>query len=186
MPFKPHPELEGKHAFLSPSKYHWIRYDTPTLELRFARHRDAQRGTDLHLLAHEAIRLGVELHESNGALAEYVKDGIEFGMSCEVALFYSWNCYGSADTMSFRKKFLRIHDLKNGVTPAKFDQLKVYAALYCLEYEVYPYDIEIELRIYQNEVGTEPSVFTPEPEEIEAIMRKIVDLDAHIESLKEG
>ena len=32
-------------------------------------------------------------------------------------------------------KILRIHDYKSGITPAKMDQLMIYAALFCLEYK---------------------------------------------------
>ena len=46
---------------------------------------------------------------------------------------------------------LRVHDLKTGTRAAHMEQLLVYAALYCLEYRVKPRDIEIELRIYQND-----------------------------------
>jgi hypothetical protein len=52
-----------------------------------------------------------------------------------------------------------------------------------LEYEVDPYSIDIELRIYQR---SEVLVFVPPPEVIETIMGKIVDFDTKIESFKEG
>ena len=95
-------------------------------------------------------------------------------MSTEVVLFYSEYFFGTADTISFRDKFLRIHDLKTGVTPAHMDQLEIYAALFCLEYRIKPTDIEIELRIYQND---EVLVHNPAPEDIVQIMDKIVHLN---------
>ena len=102
-------------------------------------------------------------------------------MSVEVPLFYSSNCFGHADTLVFRRKKLRIHDLKTGITKVKFTQLEVYAALFCLEYGYSPFDIDIELRIYQ---GDEVMVHVPEPEAIDYIMEKIVDFDLRVEEFK--
>lgn len=39
MNFKKHSELEGKHAFLSPSGYHWINYDDEKLERVYSNFR---------------------------------------------------------------------------------------------------------------------------------------------------
>jgi hypothetical protein len=176
-------ELEGKHAFLSPSNYHWLNYDYQKLEARYWAASSARRGTDMHALAHEAIRLGVPLDASNDAMAAYVNDALALGMACEVSLFYSENCFGHADTISFRDNLLRIHDLKTGITQTSEKQLEVYAALFCLEYGISPFEIEIELRIYQRE---EVRIFEPSPEAIVAIMDKIIDFDRYIETLKEG
>lgn len=181
MDFNPHSDLAGRHAFLSPSNYHWLNYDDQKLEARFYTWSSAQRGTDLHALAHEAIRLGVKLSSGNKALATYVNDGIGYKMKCEVSLFYSRNCFGSADTIVFRRNKLRIHDLKTGLSKTSEKQLKVYAALFCLEYGHLPQDITIELRIYQRE---EVRVYVPEVEEILAIMNKIVDADQKLEELR--
>ena len=101
-------------------------------------------------------------------------------MKPEVVLYYSDNFFGTADTISFRKNpetgrnILRIHDLKTGKTPVHIEQLEIYAALFCLEYGVKPRDIDIELRIYQND---EVWFHKPEPEDIILIMNKIVHLD---------
>lgn len=141
----------------------------------------ARRGTDLHALAHEAIRLGVKLSKGNRALATYVNDGIGYKMAIEQPLYYSDNCFGHADTISFRRNTLRIHDLKTGVTPVKERQLEVYAALFCLEYSISPYDIAIELRIYQ---GEEVRSFSPPPEAIETIIETIISFDNYIEEIK--
>ena len=61
---------------------------------------------------------------------------------------------------------MRIHDLKTGIRPAKFEQLEIYAALFWLEYGVRQSlgkldDITIELRIYQSQ---EVMIETPEPD----------------------
>ncbi len=183
MIFNQHSELVGKHAFLSPSNYHWLNYDDHKLEARFYASMAARRGTDLHRLAHEAIRLGVKLSRSNQSLATYVNDAIGFKMSCEQPLYYSDNCFGTADTLSFRKNKLRIHDLKTGIAATSVKQLEVYTALFCLEYGVSPFDIDIELRIYQRD---EIQVFEPIPEAILHIMDKIIEFDQQIEMIKEA
>lgn len=181
MIFNSHSELSGRHAFLSPSNYHWINYTDDKLEARFVAAMAARRGTDLHNLAHEAIRLGVKLSRSNQSLSTYVNDAIGYRMVCEQALFYSENCFGKADTISFRRNKLRVHDLKTGVIQTSEHQLEVYAALFCLEYGADPHSIEIELRIYQRD---EIRVFDPYPEVIVEIMNRIIDFDQQIEMMK--
>lgn len=182
MIFNQHSELIGKHAFLSPSTYHWLNYDEQKLEARFHTVVAARRGSDLHNLAHEAIRLGVKLSRANKALSTYVNDAIKYQMSCEQPLYYSDNCFGTADTLSFRRNELRIHDLKTGLSSTSVKQLEVYAALFCLEYGVSPFDIKIELRIYQRD---DIRVFEPVPEAILTIMDKIMNADRQIEAIKE-
>jgi hypothetical protein len=61
-------------------------------------------------------------------------------------------------------------------------QLRVYAALFCLEYVIDPFDINMEFRIYQND---EILIEEGDPEEISFIMDRIVDLDNDIELLKD-
>ena len=181
MLFNRHLELQGRHAFLSPSNYSWVNYDYQKLQSRFTAAQAARRGTDLHDLAHEAIRLNVKLSRSNKSLSTYVNDAINYKMICEQPLYYSDNCFGTADTICFRRNKLRIHDLKTGITPSKEKQLEVYAALFCLEYCVSPFDIDIELRIYQ---GENVNIYDPFPETIANIMDIIVEFDAHIENMK--
>lgn len=181
MIFNTHSEVSGKHAFLSPSNYHWLNYDDQKLEARFYTVMSARRGTSLHALAHEAIRLGVKLSRSNQAMSTYVNDALGYGLACEQTLYYSENCFGTPDTIGFRRSKLRIHDLKTGVTSASMKQLEVYAALFCLEYEESPFEIEIELRIYQR---NDVVVFEPAPEAIMEIMEKIVDFDQQIREIK--
>jgi len=182
MEFNSHSDVTGKHAFLSPSNYHWINYTDEKLASRYTSSRAAARGTDLHNLAHEAIRLGVKLSKSNSTLSMYVNDAIGYKMNVEQPLYYSDNCFGHADCISFRLNTLRIHDLKTGVSPASVHQLEVYAAIFCLEYGIVPYDIKIELRIYQSR---NVQVFTGEPDMIAEIMDCIVLFDAKIEQMKE-
>ena len=131
MNFNRHSHLEGQHAFLSASKYHWINYDEEKLISTFIKFQAIQKGTELHELASNLIRLGVKLPKSNKTLNLYVNDAIGFKMEPEQVLYYSDNCFGTADTISFRKDMLRIHDLKSGESPASIKQLMVYNALFC-------------------------------------------------------
>lgn len=182
MEFNSHSELLGKHAFLSASKYHWINYDDEKLDLYFRNSLAAVRGTELHAFAHEAIRLGIKLPRTQKTLNMYVNDAIGYRMSPEQILYYSDNCYGTADAIAYKKNVLRIHDLKTGTeTKGSVHQLEVYTAIFCLEYGCKPGEIEIELRIYQND---EIDEYVPEPSVIAQIMSKIVSFDRRIELLK--
>jgi len=183
MNFNEHSRVAGQHAFLSASKYHWINYNEDKLILTFSKYQAAQRGTELHELAQRLIQMGVKLPKSSKTLNLYVNDAIGFKMYPEQILYYSDNCFGTTDAISFRKNVLRIHDLKNGGTPASISQLMVYNALFCLEYNVKPSDIETELRLYQmNEV----LVHIPSPDDVFNIMDKIIAFDKRIELLKSG
>lgn len=182
MTFNKHSYLEGKHAFLSPSKYHWVNYDDDKLDKAFMTAMSAQRGSELHALAHDLIRLGVHLPDAERTLNLYVNDAIDYRMSPEQPLFYSENCFGTADAISFRQNQLRIHDLKNGITKTSEHQLEVYAALFCLEYSYMPFEVDIELRIYQND---EVRVYEADPDDIFHIMDKIKSFDKRIKQMKE-
>lgn len=184
MKFNRHWELEGKHAFLSASKYHWINYDTDRLISAYNNFKAKERGTRLHEFACEAIKLGVKLSNGKRTLNRYVNDAIGFGMTPELILYYSDNCFGTADAISFDGETLRIHDLKTGQVPASFRQLEVYTALFCLEYDVNPSEIDIYLRIYQSDEVLEE---TPELDDILAIMETIIEFDRVLDGLrKEG
>ena len=103
-------------------------------------------------------------------------------MKPEQILFYSYNCFGTADAISFRDDFLRIHDLKTGATPAHIEQLEIYAALFCLEYHVDPSKISMELRLYQS---NDILVCNPSADEIQAVMQKIIAFDHILDKAKE-
>lgn len=182
MKFNRHINLEGLHAFLSPSKYSWVNYDDSKMEQVYSNWRSSQQGTELHELASRLINLRVKLPKTNKTLNMYVNDGIGYRMDTEVCLFYSFNCFGTADAISFHSNFLRIHDLKNGRTPASIQQLRIYAAIFCLEYGYNPKDIDIELRIYQLD---EVEIESPDPEDILYIMDKITMFDKRINEIKE-
>lgn len=180
MNFNTHLDLEGRHAFLSPSSYHWINYTDEKLEQRFATAVAARRGSEIHDFAHQAIELGIKLPANKKTLSLYVNDAIGYRMTPEQVLYYSENCFGTADAISFRRNKLRIHDLKTGVTPTSEHQLEVYAAIFCLEYRYKPFDINIELRIYQSD---EVRVYEADPDNITHIMDRIVTFDKKIKEL---
>lgn len=181
MDFNKHSELEGQHAFLSASKYHWINYNEEKLDITFTKFLATQRGTRLHEFACECIRLGIKLPKSIKTLNLYVNDAVGYKMLTEQPLYYSDNCFGTSDAISFRQNLLRIHDLKTGETPASIHQLEVYASLFCLEYKVKPNDIRIELRLYQ---ADQVLVCEPLPEDIMQIMDKIIVFDQRIDLMK--
>jgi len=181
MRFKQHSGLSGSHALLSPSKYHWVNYNEDQIDAAIMKSFAAARGTALHNLAKDLIVLGQKLPDTRATLNAYVNDAIGFRMTPEQTLFYSLNCYGTADAISFRKNMLRIHDLKTGVNPTSVTQLEVYAALFCLEYDVSPNAIEMEFRIYQND---EVRLYDGDPLTIFSIMDKIRVADARIEQLR--
>lgn len=181
MRFRDHSNLAGSHALLSPSNYHWVNYDDHKLDAKVHASFAARRGTELHELAQRMIRLGIKLPMTSQTLNLYVNDCIGYRMTPEQTLFYSPNCYGTADAIGFRQMRLRISDLKTGLNQASIKQLEVYSALFCLEYEVKPVDIEMELRIYQND---EVQIFEGDPIEVTRIMSKIVDFDRRINELR--
>lgn len=171
MNFNEHFELEGLHAFLGASKWHWMNYDEEKLYSSYTNHMAAQRGTELHEFAKRCIELGQRLPDTKQTLNMYVNDAIAYHMKPEQVLYYSEYCFGTADTIAFKRNQLRIHDLKTGVGPTHMEQLEIYAALFCLEYDVNVSDIQIELRIYQND---EVVIHQPEIDEIVPIMDKII------------
>lgn len=182
MNFNKHSALEGQHAFLGASKYHWINYDDEKIATAYANHLATLKGTQLHEFAAQCIRLGQKLPRSEKTLNMYVNDAIGYKMIPEQILVYSENCFGTADAILFRNNFLRIHDLKTGVIPAHMEQLLIYASLFCLEYHVKPGEIEMELRIYQN---NDVQIANPTAENIVPIMDKIITADKIIKKIKE-
>ena len=183
MNFNKHSDLIGQHAFLGASKYHWLNYDDDKLIQSYLNSLAVQKGTELHELASNLIRLGVRLPKSKTTLNMYVNDAIAYRLIPEQPLYFSRNCFGTADAISFNEKnrFLRIHDLKTGVTPAHMEQLEIYAALFCLEYHVQPTDIGMELRIYQDNTTL---VHSPLGDDIKRIMQKIIVFDGKIEKIR--
>ena len=187
MNFNDHSKLKDQHAFLGASKYHWINYDAEKVVDSYVKFMATQKGTILHAFAAQCITLGQKLPKSQKTLNAYVNDAIGYHMIPEQVLYYSDNCFGTADTISsidsvIKNNFLRIHDLKTGATPAHMEQLLIYTALFCLEYRIKPSDIEIELRLYQSD---EIIFHNPTVDDILPIIDKIVAFDKILGKLKE-
>lgn len=176
--------LKDKHAFLGASKYHWMNYDDDKLKDVYKKNLAVKRGTVLHDLAQRLITVEQPLPKKKKTFNMYVNDAIKYNMQPEQILFYSRNCFGTADAILFDEelKELKIFDLKTGQNKAHIEQLLVYAALFCLEYKQKPGDIHIELRIYQNNEIWE---CIPEADDIVPIMDKIIRFDKIIEKIKE-
>lgn len=202
MEWNQHLEIEGKHALLGASKYAWLNYDDEQFALSWAKSYSQQVGTISHDYARKHIQYRIKLKQSCKSeyfmellasgipskvidildiddmysnIMRYVNDAISFRMDPEVILKYSSNSFGTADTICFRGNVLRIHDLKTGVLPARFEQLEIYAALFWLEYGVRQSlgkldDISFELRIYQS---NEVMIANPEPDLIHFRMEQI-------------
>ena len=175
MNWNEHSNLKNTHAVMSASQPFWLNDDDEKFIERFNNYEAALRGTKLHEAAAKDILLGEEygiLRPANGRTYEtYVNDAIKYRMRPEQVLFYSQWAYGTADAISYRRNLLRIHDLKTGKTPAKIEQLYIYAALFCLEYNYKPGKVKMELRIYQND---QVGVWNPTAEDILPIMDLIV------------
>lgn len=183
MHFNKHFELEGRHATLSASTPSWINYDDDKMANVYLTKMAAARGTRLHQLAHDLIREGVKLPRTTKTLNMYVNDCIGWKMIPEQMLVYSEHVFGTTDAISYRKNVLRISDLKTGEIPAKITQLEIYAAFFCLEYGIKPFELDgIELRIYQND---DVLLELGDPVTISLIMDKAVTFDKLIRRIRE-
>ena len=187
-----HSNLEGSHAFLSASKYNWITKTNEELVQAYTNSYSQTIGTLMHAYAADSIKFREKLRKSDarGAKFDLMRRGVpEFAI--DIRSFFptvmayvndSDLCYGTADSITVSNDILRIHDLKTGVTPAKTDQLMVYAALFFLEYPYKPERLRTELRIYQMD---DIIVREPEVEEIREVMNAIVEKDRVLQKLKE-
>ena len=183
MNFNRHSNLEGKHAFLGASKYSWLNYDSEKLCESYRNMQAKFRGTQLHDFASQCIKLKQKLPNTRKTLNMFVNDAIGYRMESEQILYFSDNCFGTADAIGYqdKNKKLRIHDLKTGTTPASMKQLYIYAALFCLEYAMDPHSMDIELRIYQFD---DMEVENPETVDILHTMQKIREFDLLLTDLK--
>ena len=200
---------EGAHAILSPSQSSWTNYESQEYLFNLVCSKYAQEiGTLLHKLAESAIEYKVRIPKlaarpmitlwllANGIprgiintdkyvsnFVAYVNDAIGFDMEPEIPLKYSENAFGTADAIRFNEKkmHLRIHDYKSGVTKPCLRQLEVYAAYFCMEYNIKPKDLTIELRIYwQDEI----IVGHPTAADIVPLIERTRESDKFIRSLK--
>lgn len=211
MIFNDHSKLAGKHALLSPSSWSWLNYEgeqgVDSLYNRYLSSYASVVGTTLHEYAEKRIRYKLKISKNEKKdilfycldhgvprnvvdldyvfenLMTYVNDAIGYRMDPEVILYYSENCFGTADSINFSNGFLRIHDLKTGKLQTHMEQLLIYAALFCLEYKIKPGEIHTETRIYQSD-----QIFVAEPtaEDILPIMDKIVRTDRLVSQFREG
>ena len=182
MNFNKHSNLIGQHAFLGASTYQWINYSDNKIAETYVNMLAKQKGTELHEFAAQCIKLKQKLPKSNKTLNMYVNDAIGFRMIPEQILYYSDNCFGTADSIVFKDGILRIHDLKTGVTKAHMEQLFIYDALFCLEYRIKPGEIKIENRIYQSD---DIEIANPTAEIIVPIIDRIITSDKIIEKIKQ-
>ena len=173
MRFNRHIDLEGKHSFMSPSSPAWLRYDDQKLERRFVEHLAHLRGTEEHAFAAHAIKLGHRMEDIPKTINMYINDCIGWRMKPEVSLYWSDFCFGTADAIGFydSQMLLRVSDLKTGRSATTMDQLIIYSALFCLEYEIKPFDLHFELRIYQN---NKIKILEPDPHEVFLAMDRIL------------
>lgn len=217
MNYNKHLNLEGKHAFLGASKSSWLNKSDEQLISSYARGYIASIGTALHDIARKHIKHNFKLNKSSKReiflsliedyyipgkvldiaidydmvfdnMMNYVNESIAYRMVPEQILYYSDDCFGTADAISqldmvFKHKILRINDLKTGTTPVHIEQLLVYASLFLLEYNTKPHEIDIELRIYQNNEIIEHK---PEADEIVPIMNRIITADKLLREVKEA
>ena len=182
MNFNEH-SITDAHALLSPSYYHWLNYNDDQIINRMAVMYESARGTRLHSIAQQLITEKITLPDNNQTLNRYVNDAIRFRMVPEQLLYYSNNCFGTADTIRFNRNLLRVHDLKTGKTRVSMQQLKIYAGLFCLEYGFKPSKIRMELRIYKDD-----DIITdnPEVDEIVHVMDRIIHFDKVINEARES
>lgn len=206
MRWNDHSKFTGTHAFLSASKPTWLKKDEDELrELKTnsyaqnigtlihayaadcIKYREKLKKQDMHGVKFDLMRNGIpeyaiDIQRMYPTIMSYVNDSIGFGLDPEIILWYSDQCYGTADAINLDGKTLRIHDLKTGVTMPKMDQLLVYAALFFLEYNCKPENILSELRIYYSD---EILVYEPEAEEIREVMKQIIEKDRVLQSMNQ-
>lgn len=201
-----HSKLAGTHAFLSASQSSWRNKSAEELIDAKKNSFSQQIGTLLHAYAADCIKYkeklrksdergvkfdlmrkgipeyAIDMHRIYPTFMSYVNDAVGYGLNPEMVLYYSNECYGTADAIDMDGKLLRIHDLKTGVKPAKMDQLMIYAGLFFLEYGVNPGAIQTELRIYQMD---EVLVYEPDVDELREVMDDIVEKDRIIKAMNE-
>ena len=191
---------------MSASKYSWLSKTNEEIVQSYTNSFSQAIGTLSHAFAADYIRFREKLKKGDSrtlkmdlmrkgipeyaidiraffpTVMQYVNDSIDFMMDPEVLLYYSDLCFGTADAIQLSNGILRIHDLKTGSTVAKIDQLKIYAALFYLEYGQKPERLRTELRIYQSD---DIIVHEPEVDEIREVMDQIVEKDRVLQKLKE-
>jgi hypothetical protein len=145
--------------------------------------RAALEGMEQHRYASIAIAEQEFQDDETTTVGMYINQCLQYRMAPEVVLYFSPNAFGTVDAISYRYGTLRISDLKTGVSRTSEHQLEVYAALFCLEYEIDPFSCRgIQLRIYQDR---QCRVYVGDPYFIKGIMDKIVAFDVILNRLRE-
>lgn len=181
MVFNRHRELEGRHAILSPSKYYWIGYSDEKLTEWLQHYKAMSEGVETHDFARRCIERGVKLSKRKKTLNMYVNDAISYGLTPEQVLYYTPNCFGTADAIGVTDDDLYIFDLKTGETRADMRQLEIYAGLFSLEYPREWSNIgHVYLRIYQSNNIREVE---EAKEEIDAVAARIVEANAILDDM---
>lgn len=186
MEWNDHWRLEGRHATLSPSGYHWLNYDPDKMRRVTWNNYSKEDGTKMHELASNMILYSIMPENNENALNQFVIDALTMfdePMSSEILLYYSDECFGTADAIYYdeEKKHLQVHDLKTGVSKPSFKQLWIYCALFCLEYDKKPEELTFECRLYQ--LGA-MDIDNPDPKDIRTIMNQIVSMSNVIEGVR--
>lgn len=192
MKWNDHSNLKDTHALFSPSTPGWEKYDADRMRERYYTSFAADIGTAIHEEAMWHIKKKIPIKSTTKTELKlslyklpnipddvvdvlnfdpifknymlYVNDAIGYRMDPEIILYANELCYGTTDAISFRDDFLRIHDLKTGVTTPHIEQLFKYAAIFCIEYRVDPRNIGMEFRIYQTD--SDILVANPNSEEL--------------------
>ena len=187
MKWNNHYNLTGKHAILSPSGYSWLNYDPDKMRNVFLNKLKVEQGTYLHDLASRLINNRFKLLDLPQAFNMFVNDAIAARMDSEVLLYYSDNCFGTADAIKFDEdnNALYIYDLKTGDSKPSFKQLYIYCALFCLEYGYTTKRtvnrIHFVCRLYQGD-GYEEEIV--EPAVVFGCIQQIINMDKVISDLK--
>ena len=187
MKWNNHYNLTGKHAILSPSGYSWLNYDPDKMRSVFLNKLKVEQGTYLHDLASRLINNRFKLLDLPQAFNMFVNDAIAARMDSEVLLYYSDNCFGTADAIKFDEdnNALYIYDLKTGDSKPSFKQLYIYCALFCLEYGYTTKRainrMHFVCRLYQGD-GYEEEIV--EPAVVFGCIQQIINMDKVISDLK--
>src|SRR3954471_9682483 len=75
-----HSHLEGQHAFLSPSSYHWINYDEEKLRGRYKQLRAALERVEQHRYAAICIDEKIVQDDERTTVGLYINQCIQYKM----------------------------------------------------------------------------------------------------------
>ena len=174
-------KLKGQHALLSPSNYHWINYDKEKLLKVLYNQKMKERGTKLHEFASEAINLK-RYQAGNDNVSQFVNDCIDMKMHSEEVVYATEYAFGTADAINEVNDVIYIFDLKTGEHKAKFTQLYLYAAFYCIMNDINPISKKYVFRIYQYE---EYEQLEGDPLEVKRLMELTIEDSDVVKAIEE-